>query len=81
MAERTSNARAPTVDVAAYAAALATAAPPLTADQLDALGQIIQTAVPPPKEPLKRVRQRPKQATQLKLPYNTKRRPPVPTRN
>ena len=61
----------PTADIATYAQQLATAAPPLTAEQLDALGQIMRSTptVAGPPHP-KSARTKRSKHWQLQLPYD-----------
>src|SRR5690242_6043371 len=63
--------QASTVDIEAYAAVLASTAPPLTPDQLDALGQIIRSVPSVPKSPpTKPGRVGRRKHRQLELPYD-----------
>ncbi len=60
--------RAPATDVTTYAQELAAAAPPLTTDQLDALGRIVRSV--PSTSPPKPAQARRRKARQLHLPYD-----------
>lgn len=57
-------------DIQSHAERLAAAAPPLTVDQLDALGQIVRSVPPQPPAAVKPGRRRQRLPRQLAPPYN-----------